>query len=224
MQRKDKAAEQREAKRKGGASLTAPERTRAEKPVILIVCEGENTEPSYFRQFRLTSAKVKPVGEGYNTKSLVERAIQLRAESDYDQVWVVFDKDDFPSQNFHDAIQLAEREDIGLAWSNQSFEYWLLLHFDDHQGGGMHRNQYGNRINKLIGPLGEYYDYNGSKLVDERFFTILESRDPKTKKPRREIAIDRAKRIRDHWQGHTPAESESCTLVFQLVEEIIKYV
>jgi hypothetical protein len=41
------------------------ERTEAiilEKPTILIVCEGENTELSYFRQFKLSSATITSVG------------------------------------------------------------------------------------------------------------------------------------------------------------------
>jgi len=48
-----------------------------EKPSILIVCEGENTEPSYFNQFKVTSATVKSVGTGYNTVSLVEKAKKI---------------------------------------------------------------------------------------------------------------------------------------------------
>lgn len=237
MRRKNKAVEQRDdrnqhteetqaakARRRGEVNLKAPEPTREEIPTILIVCEGENTEPSYFEQFRLRSAKIKPVGEGYNTKSLVERAIELRAESDYEQTWVVFDKDDFPAQNFHDAIQMAQQEGFGVAWSNQSFEYWLLLHFDDHQGGGMNRDDYGERINEYIIPLGAYYDYKKSKIIDRKFFAILESIDERTKRLRRDIAIERAKRIIDHWQNHRPAESESSTLVFKLVEKIVKYV
>src|ERR1700741_1402449 len=72
-----------------------------ERPTILIVCEGENTEPSYFRQFKLSSATIKPVGEGYNTNSLVQRAIYLSKEKHYDQVWCVFDADPKPDNIKH---------------------------------------------------------------------------------------------------------------------------
>ncbi len=51
---------------------------REEKPTILIVCEGKNTEPSYLKQFRLSSATIKPIGEGYVTVSLVERSKYLK--------------------------------------------------------------------------------------------------------------------------------------------------
>ncbi len=83
MKMKDKKAEQKAAKikhleqlktqRRKEPSLERPVAELTVKPSILIVCEGENTEPSYFNQFRITSAKVKSVGEGYNTVSLVNR-------------------------------------------------------------------------------------------------------------------------------------------------------
>src|SRR6218665_853828 len=84
MKMKDKKAEQTAAeqkhkeelksKRRAAPDFKRPEPSLAEKPTILIVCEGKNTEPSYFKQFRLSSAAIKPVGIGYNTTSLVKKA------------------------------------------------------------------------------------------------------------------------------------------------------
>jgi len=105
--------------------------TRAEKQRILIVCEGANTEPSYFRQFRLTSADILPLGAGCDTIRVVERAREEQQKSNYDQVCVVFDKDDFPAKDFNQAIFMAEGFGFGVAYSNQAFEYWLILHFAD---------------------------------------------------------------------------------------------
>lgn len=115
-------------KRRTEPTLERGEANITERPIILIVCEGENTEPSYFRQFKLSSAIIKPVGEGYNTVSLVKRAIQLSKEKLYDQVWCVFDADPKPdnqnqAKNFNDAIELADNEGLGVAYSNQAFEY-----------------------------------------------------------------------------------------------------
>ena len=45
----------------------------------------------------------------------------------YQNVWIVFDKDDF--DDFDQAIQEAINRGYNVAWSNQSFEYWLYLHF-----------------------------------------------------------------------------------------------
>ncbi len=235
MKMKDKRAEQvrkkeryRQAlkaakeKRRGEPLLGRPEPFKIEKPSILIVCEGENTEPSYFRQFRLSSATIKAVGEGYNTISLVSRAEQLAKDQDYDQVWCVFDKDDFPDNDFNNAIAMAQSMGFGVAYSNQAFEYWIILHFEDHQGGGMHRSAYEKKINGYLKPLGVQFDGN-SKTITEEIFSILEEVDPKAQTSRIRLAISRAERIYDSLTHHNPAKEESSTSVYLLVEEILKH-
>ncbi len=116
------------------------------KQSFLIICEGENTEPDYFNAFRLTSASVKALGKGKNTLKLVEEAVIIRDEERrkghvFDQYWVVFDKDDFPNHDFNEAIRLAESNGFQVAYSNQAFEYWFLLHFNIYRGY-IHRNDY----------------------------------------------------------------------------------
>ncbi|MFT4071517.1 MAG: RloB family protein [Dysgonamonadaceae bacterium] len=210
-------------KRRSEPNLERPLAELEEKPLILIVCEGENTEPSYFNQFRLSSATVRSVGEGYNTISLVDRAIKLAGEKEYNQVWCVFDKDDFSEDDFNEAIRIAEANNFGVAYSNQSFEYWLILHLDDHQGAGMHRRSYNNKINGLLKPFGITYEGNSNKKVSEDFFELLDGTDAKTKKKRIGLAIERARRNFNRLDHNNPAKEESSTTVFRLVEELLKY-
>lgn len=75
-------------RRRVGSAFERLVDSRVEIPTILIVCEGENTEPSYFRQFRLASLTVKVEGLGSNTMDLVNRTLTIRDEAEYDQVWV----------------------------------------------------------------------------------------------------------------------------------------
>jgi hypothetical protein len=203
-------------------SRAAPELD--EKPAILIVCEGKNTEPSYFNQFRITSATVKSVGAGCNTISLVERAIQLSEQRKYDQVWCVFDKDNFPDANFNNAIKLANKNNFGIAYSNQAFEYWLILHFNDHQGGGVNRKNYNQMLNDLINLFNVKYDGNGSKIIEEDFFELLDGVDSKKEKKRVELAITRAERNYNTFDHLNPAKEESSTTVYLLVRELLKYI
>jgi len=195
-----------------------------EKPSILIVCEGKNTETSYFNQFRVASATVKSVGEGYNTISLVNRAVQIASQTKYDQVWCVFDKDDFDEIDFNNAVRKAQSKKYGVAYSNQSFEYWLILHFDDHQGGAMHRKNYNGKINKLLKPFNVTYDGNGSKVITENFFELLNGMDEKTGLKRIDLASVRAERNYNQLDHTNPALEESSTTVFRLVNELLKYV
>jgi hypothetical protein len=141
----------------------------------------------------------------------------------YEQIWCVFDKDQFPAQNFNQAITLAQQYNLGVAYSNQAFEYWLILHFEDHQGGGMHRNQYDAAINEHLEPFGIEFDGNESKIITETFFEILNGVDEQTGKIRRELAIARAKRNYKIFDHNSPAIEESSTTVFRLVEEIFKF-
>src|SRR5690606_19625553 len=207
--------------RRRNNALNRPRPYLNEKPTILIVCEGKNTEPSYFKQFRLQSATIK--GTGFNTISLVKEAIKLKQESHYDQVWCVFDKDDNSDHLFNSAIYLAENNNIKIAYSNQAFEYWLILHFDDHQGGSMPKEEYHNRINKILKPFGLSYNGKKSKLISEDFFNLLNSTDPKLQEKRIYLAIKRAKRNLSKHSHTTPAKAESSTTIFNLVEEILKH-
>ena len=50
--------------------------TKEQLPIILIVCEGERTEPNYFDQFEVTNITIDPRGIGDNTVRLVEYAIK----------------------------------------------------------------------------------------------------------------------------------------------------
>lgn len=112
---KEKHREQLKKNRRKEPTLERPEPQKDKKPTILIVCEGKNTEPSYFRKFKLSTITVEAIGEGYNTISLVERAGQLAQNKDYDQIWCVFDKDDFPVSDFNNAIAIAEAQNFKVA-------------------------------------------------------------------------------------------------------------
>jgi len=115
------------------------------RPRMLVCCEGERTEPSYFNGLkreghnRLLHIEIQP--GGVSPKTLVDFAVELkkRAEKDarrqgdenlkFDEVWCVFDVDAHP--HILDAKQKAEANKVQLAVSNPCFELWLLLHFQD---------------------------------------------------------------------------------------------
>jgi len=85
-----KAALQTGIKRKSAeTNFEAVEPTRVERQEILIVCEGVNTVPRYFREFRLTSCHIVALGTGDETIRVVEQTIKEQRNGQYDQVWVV---------------------------------------------------------------------------------------------------------------------------------------
>ena len=66
----------------GKSNLSRRTGVRVIKQCFLIVCEGENTEPDYFKAFRMSAATIKAVGQGMNTLSLVNKAISIREAID----------------------------------------------------------------------------------------------------------------------------------------------
>ena len=196
------------------ANLSRRQGVREVKQSFLIVCEGEKTEPDYFKAFRMTAATVKAVGEAMNTMTLVNKAISIR-EADkakkrfYDQCWGVFDKDDFPAKDFNQAIKYAEKNGFQVAYSNQAFEYWFLLHFNLYQGP-IHRNQYKNMLEKLIGM--PYSKTEGSGAVMYNLLLV-----------RQEQAIKNSETVLAEISHGNPAEEESSTTVHKLVKELNKY-
>ena len=196
------------------ANLSRRQGVREVKESFLIVCEGEKTEPDYFKAFRMTAATVQAVGEAMNTMTLVNKAISIR-EADkakkrfYDQCWVVFDKDDFPAKDFNQAILYAEKNGFQVAHSNQAFEYWFLLHFNLYQGP-IHRSQYKDMLEKLIG-----MPYNKTEGSGAVMYNLLLTRQ--------EQAIKNSKTILAAIAHGNPAEEESSTTVHKLVTELNKY-
>lgn len=196
------------------SSLTRRQGTRMVKQSFLIVCEGVRTEPDYFKAFRMTTATVKAVGQAMNTTSLVAKAISIREADEkkkrtYDQCWVVFDKDDFPASDFNAAIKMAEKNGFRVAYSNQAFEYWFLLHFNLYKGP-LHRNTYANMLTKLTGIT--YAKTEGFGAVMYNRLLGLQ-----------QVAIRNAKSVLKDFSGDNPAMEESSTTVHLLVEELNKY-
>lgn len=196
------------------SSLTRRQGVREIKQSFLIVCEGEKTEPDYFKAFRMTTATVKAVGQAMNTMTLVNKAISIREadrqkKREYDQCWVVFDKDDFPAHDFNQAIQLAEKNGIRVAYSNQAFEYWFLLHYNLYTGS-IHRNQYKDMLTKLTG-----LQYNKTEGFGAVMYNLLLSRQKQ--------AIKNADTVLAEISHGNPAEEESSTTVHKLVIELNKY-
>jgi len=225
QQREKHLEELKKAKRRKRNEEPNLERRKSQKEKkqkILIVCEGKNTEPSYFNKFRLSTATIKSVGEGYNTMTLVDRAEKLSKEDEYDQVWCVFDKDDFPNEKFNNAIFKATGMGFKIAYSNQAFEYWLILHFEDHQGGAMHRNQYCDKINHYLKEFNIIYD-SKSKEISDNFFEILVSKIIGGTKTRQDLAIKRAEKNLKKFDNKNPAKEESSTKVHLLIKEIEKF-
>lgn len=196
-------------------------RRQGRRPVqrnFLIVCEGEKTEPNYFEAIKRrmksgAGSKVEVVGAGAHTRDLIDCArnaiAKRRAEGlpMYYHVWIVFDKDSFEPDDFDNAIKTAKSANWHAAWSNEAFELWYLLHFQDVSGGPLPRE----RMFEMLGEhLGRKYKKN-----DFGIFDVVKAELYR--------AIERARRMADRWREYLPHQACPCTMVGLLVDELLKY-
>ena len=112
---------------------------------ILIVCEGEKTEPIYFnalkRRLGLIMVDVEIIGKGAAPITVVNSAIDLREErkriakksltkAGYEIIYCVFDVEaPTPHGSLTNAVGMAHAHNLEVILSNPCFEYWYILHF-----------------------------------------------------------------------------------------------
>lgn len=187
---------------------------------ILIVCEGKKTEPLYFESFkkRLPKEIVKQVtitGKGMNTTSLITAATEEngKKENGFDQTWIVMDRDSFTSKNVNDAHHQANILGYKMAYSDESFELWYLLHFI-YLDTPIDRNAYIKKLNFILNEKGlpKY-----SKASQE-MYSILEEFGNQN------LAIKYSKKLEKIHSNKTFANRKPSTSVYKLVDLLNEYI
>ena len=173
---------------------------------FLIVCEGSKTEPNYFQGFRVPELVVDVKSPGNSPRKLVNEALELREQGEYDQVWCVFDRDDCDIGDFNGAIQRAESQGVRVAYSNQAFELWFLLHFHFYNTP-MRRADYVEKLSEL---LASPYRKN-----DPHVYEQLHWRQP--------TALGNAERLISQYSPPNPGTDDPSTTVHRLVKELNRF-
>lgn len=197
---------------------------------FFIVTEGKRTEPLYFKGMeKIIKGKIggivdvieNPVidihGEGCSTGKLIEvtERIVKDAKINYQNIWVVFDKDDF--EDFDQAIKQGREKGYKIAWSNQSFEYWIYLHFY-FSDSALHRDDWNEKLDEIF----QQYDLGEGKYqknyVD--IYNMVNTYDGVS------TAIKNAKRRMAGFdvEKFKPSEYDPGTVVYKLVEELKQYI
>ena len=188
---------------------------------ILIVCEGTKTEPNYFEAFAekrqgviVYDIEVKGLGRG--TKDVVEKAIYLKGKNDYDRVWAVFDKDEFPAKDFNEAISLGQKNGIEVAWSNEAFELWYLYHFQN-VTTGVSRKDYETKISAAVNASSKYKSREKYKYAKKNpdNFKIMTTYGSMVS------ALRYAETKRGEYTDSRYANHNPCTTVYRLVRQLL---
>lgn len=193
------------------------------RKTFLILCENVTLEPYYFRSFPVRTAQVKAFGVFDSKVELVSKAKEyVKKESpDRDcEVWLVLNYHEQPDgtpvnpEDFDRAVEEAEKLGYKVAWSNQSFDLWLLLHFQE-VTKPLTKEEYA----KL---LGEYFKCDYPSFSQKAGFCSrvygLCDRDGSPK-----AAMRRAHALMEASEGKTPSQRNPATALYLLVQELNRY-
>lgn len=181
---------------------------------ILILCEGKKTEPNYFRKFPvdIELVEIEVDGTGKNTISIIDEAYDRgqRASNEYqpyNQIWCVFDRDSFPVDRFKDALSLARRKHIRVAYSNECFELWYYLHYN-YLDSALSRNDYPDKLTELMGQRYKKNDKNMYELLKEK----------------QKNAIENANKLLSSYSYCNPEKDNPSTTVHELVKVLNEFI
>jgi len=203
------------------AGVPMRDSTSLEKRQLLILaCEGLKTERNYFdawfeklirdRKISPRSCVIAPHGHTNPTgvlKDLLGYQLGGLEYSDFEQKWIVIDRDEERSnggghtlQDFNDAIKQAAVKGVNVAYSNPCFEFWYLLHYEFRESA-LHRDD-------LPGLLSQRMGVSYDKSDDGHFERLF---------PKVAFAIRNAEKLCQRDQ-RAPCEANPSTTVHRLVE------
>jgi RloB-like protein len=223
--------------------------------VFYLFCEDGSVEPSYFKKFESESVKINfqpEFGQHHenvnlsvdfcHTHGLIEKydgnKERIIAGEGF-QTWCVFDRDktengtDGKDLAFNGSIQHAEAIGMRVAWSNDCFELWILLHFEEVPGTDSeysHRKKYYERLTEWMKAIPDKTDYEreifGKPNFDYKRF--MKNRDrflpivAKRMEGMLPTAISRAQLLEGRFdEALRPHEMMPCTKVHHLVQAIL---
>ena len=188
---------------------------RIERKAVLIALEDTKSSKYYF------SALLKDKGfrgkviiathKGTNPKKVLE-ALRKHKEKNpndkFEKEWIVIDKDDWTKEEFKGTIETTRQTNICVAFSNEAYELWILLHFEK-VSAHTNRTDLNSKLNQYFeAKFGKSY----SKSSQDVYKLIIGLQNEAIKNAENLIKMH----IRDHGKLK-PYEQNPLTMIHQLV-------
>ncbi len=202
-----------------GTKRNAP--SKDPKQLIIIVCEGEKTEPRYLEEFAKSYGNnlvALDIIDGAGVpRTIVEKAVEKNREQlrkvrkskdsfDKFQVWAVFDVDEHPK--VPEAKNLADGHGIKVGISNPCIEIWGILHFERHTAFIDRKAAQSKLATLMTG-----YDHNSGATFN---FNEIRGEYDRAKTNARHLETR-------HKTGGSPIDENPSSNLYKLLDEIIKY-
>lgn len=130
--------------------------------LFIIATEGEITERKYFEMFRSTRIQIEILhteGGASAPQAVLDRLNQYKAKYDLhdgDSLFLVIDRDRWPTQALKDVAQKCNDKGYLLAVSNPCFEIWIFLHFSNLLGEKATCDEFDAGIRELRGEFNKH--------------------------------------------------------------------
>ncbi|MDX9744880.1 MAG: RloB family protein [Arcobacteraceae bacterium] len=206
-------------------------------PDVIIACEDEVSAPTYFKMLVAklienklitqnsfviaTHHKNHPTGVLEDLKN--HKSNNGKKYKDFEHKWIVIDRDiqrvnggGHKKEDFNNAIIGAKQSNVEVAYANDSFELWYLLHFD-YRDTSILRDEI---LEKVIEKLKARNSHKFTKLDDENikqenytkliFDELLELQETAIKNAQRLLA--------SYGNSHNPENDNPSTTVHKLVQ------
>jgi hypothetical protein len=192
---------------------------RPPKKVVIILNQGSETEPNYFKNFKSEKeressiAVIKVVsGKGKDPISLVNDAKYMKhveyKNVPIERLYCVYDVDNTSEKELKSSEKEANENGILTCVSNPCFELWFLLHF---RYTTANFSSYDALKDHLLGCIPGY-------KKEKDAYDIL--------KPKQQVAISHARQLRKyHSEAGNDSSVRGCnpsTQVYELVEYLNK--
>jgi hypothetical protein len=218
-----------------------------------IFCEGKNSEPIYFKWFETPKIKIITHGDQKSmcknvnktiTKCLKDGILKKTENGKYElyeegmEIWCAFDRDkgangisiDEGNVDFASAMTIAENSPLKIAWSNDSFDLWILLHIEDvvnELEQAKNRTYYFEKLTTYFKEHPNPNELLQRALIHNKFSYEQDIKIKQIILPeiisKTTIAIQRAKHLFElHKNENDFAKKMPCTTVFQLIERLLE--
>ena len=216
-------------------SYSRKKNTRNKILSVIIACEDESSAPTYFKMIVKSLKENKVITQDslviadhkHNTpqgvlSDLINHKIDGKNYKDFEHRWIVLDRDvlynggGHTKDDFNGALSSSKTKQVEVAYANDSYELWYLLHFNYRATAILRDNILKEVIKKLkTKNLTKFRDLDDENIKSEEY-TKLIYEELLELQP---TAIRNAKKLLESYgETHNPESDNPSTTIHKLVE------